>query len=183
MLVLTWLGGLLHRRTGRMIGQSAGVALAVHRIVPNRQNATSTGVYARVLVGAMIAFALLGLTQRFWRRMRPTRWNFPIAAVFNLLHWFVSSAPIAGVGILLLCAWELITLKFNLLPLTSNWIGASSRTARPSSTTRSSICRASTPTAARTPRARCPSFWAAGAARTHRARSSTASRYSSETPR
>ena len=29
MLVLTWLGGLLHRRTGRMIGQSAGVALAV----------------------------------------------------------------------------------------------------------------------------------------------------------
>jgi putative ABC transport system permease protein len=29
MLVVTWLGGLLHRRTGRMIGQSAGVALAV----------------------------------------------------------------------------------------------------------------------------------------------------------
>src|SRR6266566_5731037 len=29
VLVLTWLGGLLHRRTGRMIGQSAGVALAV----------------------------------------------------------------------------------------------------------------------------------------------------------
>ena len=29
MLVLTWLGGLLRRRTGRMIGQSAGVALAV----------------------------------------------------------------------------------------------------------------------------------------------------------
>jgi len=29
VLVLTWLGGLLHRRTGRMVGQSAGVALAV----------------------------------------------------------------------------------------------------------------------------------------------------------
>src|SRR5437016_10393371 len=29
MLVLTWVGGLLRRRTGRMIGQSAGVALAV----------------------------------------------------------------------------------------------------------------------------------------------------------
>src|SRR2546423_13535265 len=29
VLVLTWLGGLLRRRTGRMIGQSAGVALAV----------------------------------------------------------------------------------------------------------------------------------------------------------
>ena len=29
MLVVTWLGGLLHRRTGRMIGQAAGVALAV----------------------------------------------------------------------------------------------------------------------------------------------------------
>src|SRR3989442_8554894 len=29
VLVLTWLGGLLRRRTGRLIGQSAGVALAV----------------------------------------------------------------------------------------------------------------------------------------------------------
>src|SRR5256885_11173037 len=29
VLVLTWLGGLLRRRTGRIIGQSAGVALAV----------------------------------------------------------------------------------------------------------------------------------------------------------
>src|SRR4051794_12620446 len=96
---------------------TAGVALAAHQIVPNHQNATSTGVYARVLVGVMIAFTLLGLTQRFWRRMRPTRWNFPIAAVFNLLRWLVSSAPIVGVGILLLCGWELITLKLNLLPL------------------------------------------------------------------
>src|SRR3954451_9714628 len=96
---------------------TAGVALAVHQIVPNHQNATSTGVYARVLVGVMIAFALLGLTQRFWRRMKPTRWNFPVAAFFNLLHWFVTSAPVVGVGILLLFGWELITLKFNLLPL------------------------------------------------------------------
>jgi putative ABC transport system permease protein len=29
MLVVTWLGGLLRRRTGRMVGQSVGVALAV----------------------------------------------------------------------------------------------------------------------------------------------------------
>src|SRR3954470_5158672 len=96
---------------------TAAIALAVHKGVHNRQNATPTGVYVRVLMGVMIAFTLLGLTQRFWRRMKPTRWNFPIAAFFNVLHWFVSSAPIVGVGILLLCAWELITLKFNLLPL------------------------------------------------------------------
>jgi NitT/TauT family transport system permease protein len=96
---------------------TAGIALAVDQLVPNRQNAAPTGIYAGVLIGVMIAFVLLGLTQRFWRRMRPTRWNFPIAAVFNLLHWFVSSAPIVGVGMLLLCAWELITLKLNLLPL------------------------------------------------------------------
>src|SRR4051794_8734876 len=63
---------------------TAAVALAVHKMVPNRQNATPTGVYARVLVGVMVTFALLGLTQRFWRRMKPTRWNFPIAAIFNL---------------------------------------------------------------------------------------------------
>jgi len=96
---------------------TAGVALTVHRLVPNKQNADSSGVYARVLVGVMIAFALLGLTQRFWRRMKPTRWNFPVAAVFNLLHWAVSAAPIVGAGMLLLCAWDLITLKFNLMPL------------------------------------------------------------------
>jgi NitT/TauT family transport system permease protein len=96
---------------------TAGIALAVHRGLPNRQNAESTGSYVRVLLGVMIAFALLGLTQRFWRRMKPTWRNFPIAALFNVLHWCVSSAPIVGVGVLLLCAWELITLKFNLMPL------------------------------------------------------------------
>src|SRR3954454_24710701 len=63
---------------------TAAVALAVHKGVHNRQNAMPTGVYARVLMGVMIAFTLLGLTQRFWRRMKPTRWNFPIAAFFNV---------------------------------------------------------------------------------------------------
>src|SRR3954462_15400032 len=87
---LSWVGTFVPVAT-------AAVALAVHKGVHNRQNAMPTGVYARVLMGVMIAFTLLGLTQRFWRRMKPTRWNFPIAAFFNVLHWFVSSAPIVGV--------------------------------------------------------------------------------------
>src|SRR5690349_2684967 len=72
---------------------TATVALAVHRGVHNWQNAEPTGVYARFLVGVMIAYALLGATQRLWQRTRSTWRNFAWAAVSNLLHWFVSSAP------------------------------------------------------------------------------------------
>jgi NitT/TauT family transport system permease protein len=96
---------------------TAGIALAVHRGLSNQQNAESTGTYARVLLAVIVVFMLLGLTQRFWQRMKPSWRNFPLAALFNLLHWCVNSAPIVGVGMILLCAWDLTTLKFNLMPL------------------------------------------------------------------
>src|SRR5690348_4675646 len=62
---------------------AAGVALVIHRWVPNLQNATPTGIYSRLLIGVMILFALLTLTHRLWRHMTPTWRNFPVAAVFN----------------------------------------------------------------------------------------------------
>jgi NitT/TauT family transport system permease protein len=96
---------------------TAAIVLAIHRAVPNRQNAVPTGVYARFLIGVIVCFALLGFTQRLWQRTKSTWRNFAWAAVSNLLHWFVSSAPIVAAGMLLLCIWELITLKFNLMPL------------------------------------------------------------------
>jgi NitT/TauT family transport system permease protein len=96
---------------------TAAIALAVHRGVANRQNAVSTGVYARFLIGVIVAFILLGLTRRLWRRTKSTWRNFAWAGASNLLHWFVSSAPIVAAGILVLCVWELVTLKFNLMPL------------------------------------------------------------------
>ena len=96
---------------------TAGIALAVHRGVPNGQNATPSGIYARFLIGVMIAYFLLGLTQHLWRRVTPTWRNFPVAALFNLLRWCVNSAPIIGAGMLVLCCWDLVTLKWNWMPL------------------------------------------------------------------
>ncbi|MDB5321554.1 MAG: hypothetical protein JWN40_3185 [Phycisphaerales bacterium] len=96
---------------------TAAIALGIHRGVINRQNAVPSGAYARFLIGVIVAFVLLGVTQRVWRRTKSTRRNFAWAAVSNLLHWFVASAPIVAAGMLVLCAWELVTLKFNLMPL------------------------------------------------------------------
>jgi NitT/TauT family transport system permease protein len=96
---------------------TAAIALAVHRGVHNWQNAAPTGAFTRFLVGVIVAYVLLGLTQRLWRRAKATWRNFAWAGVSNLLNWFVSSAPIVAVGILVVCAWDLITLKFNLMPL------------------------------------------------------------------
>src|SRR5204863_7013026 len=96
---------------------TAAVALAVHKALPNRQNAVPSGIYARFLIALIAAFTLLGFTQRVWRRMTPTWRNFRLAATTNLFRWCVASAPIVGVGVLLLWAWDLVTLKYNLMPL------------------------------------------------------------------
>ena len=96
---------------------TAGVALAVHRGVANGQNAVPSGIYVRFLIGVMILFALVGVTQRLWRRVTPTWRNFPLAAASNLLRWCVNSAPIVAAGMLVLCSWDLVTLKWNWMPL------------------------------------------------------------------
>src|SRR6476659_3612927 len=61
---------------------TAAVALAVHRGMANHQNATPSGIYARLLIGVMIFFALVGVTQRLWHRVTPTWRNFLVAGVF-----------------------------------------------------------------------------------------------------
>jgi len=96
---------------------TAAITLTIHRTLTNHQNAVPSGVFARFLIGVMIAFTLIGFTQRFWRKTKSTWRNFIWAAISNLLHWFVSAAPIVAAGMLVLCSWELVTLKFNWLPL------------------------------------------------------------------
>ena len=96
---------------------TAAIALASHRLVPNLQHATPTGVYARFLIGVMIVFAALGVTQRLWRRVMPSWRNWPVAGASNFLAWCVSSAPLWAAGMIVLCAWELVTLKWNWMPL------------------------------------------------------------------
>jgi len=97
---------------------AAAVALALHRSLPTHQlGAAPTRIYPRLLLVALVAGVVIALTQRLWRRVTPTRWNFPAAFVSNALHWCVESGPLLAAGILLLCAWDLITLKMALLPL------------------------------------------------------------------
>ena len=96
---------------------AAAVALAVHRWVPSQQTTNPTRLYPRLLLILLVAGAVIGLTQLLWRRVKPTPWNFPLALLSNALHWCVVSAPVLAAGILLLCAWDLVTLKLALVPL------------------------------------------------------------------
>lgn len=99
---------------------AAGLALAVHKWVPNQQNTEVSGLYARFLQGVIVAGLVLAFTQRLWRRAG-FPWRRPhrlfLAAVSNVMRWCVLNADVLAAGVLLLCAWELITLKFNLMPL------------------------------------------------------------------
>jgi NitT/TauT family transport system permease protein len=99
---------------------AAGLALALHYGLPNGQDTDVSGLYARCLVGVIVAASFLGLTQRLWRPLemswrRPL--HLPLAAVSNVLRWCVLNGDVLAAGVMLFCAWELITLKFNLMPL------------------------------------------------------------------
>ena len=99
---------------------AAAVALAVHKWVPNGQVTESTGLYPRVLGVVIVLGVVLALTQRLWRHRelslrRPAM--LPAAVASNVLHWCVVNASILAAGVLLLCAWDLITLKFAMMPL------------------------------------------------------------------
>jgi NitT/TauT family transport system permease protein len=96
---------------------AAAVAWALHHYLPSRQTDKPTHIYPTFLLIVLVAGVVLGLTQRLWRRVKPTRWNFPLAFGSNLLHWAVASAPVLAAGVLLLCAWDLVTLKLALVPL------------------------------------------------------------------
>ena len=96
---------------------AAGVALAVHKWVPSQQTQVPTRLYPAFLIAVMVAGVVIALTQHFWRPVKPTLWRLPQAVVFNPLHWCVDNAPILAAGVLLLCAWDLVTLKLALVPL------------------------------------------------------------------
>jgi NitT/TauT family transport system permease protein len=81
---------------------AAGVALAVHRFVPNAEPTPATGYYAGLLaiVGALgVAAAVL---QFVWAGSR---------------EWISGRAPLVAAATLAVCAWDCVTLKAELLPL------------------------------------------------------------------
>ncbi len=114
------------REKGRMFlvaclpALAGGVALSVHKWMPNQQNTEISGYYARFLWGVIIAGIVLALTQRIWRRAG-FPWRKPhrlvLAMVSNVMRWCVLNADVLAAGLMMMCAWELITLKFNLMPL------------------------------------------------------------------
>ena len=81
---------------------AAGVALAVHRFVPNAEPTPPMGYYAKLLaiVGAL---GVVAVVLRFaWAGAR---------------EWVASRAPLVAAATLAVCAWDCVTLKAELLPL------------------------------------------------------------------
>jgi NitT/TauT family transport system permease protein len=81
---------------------AAVVALAVHRILPSRQTALPTRIYPMLLEGVLGAALLMAIIQWAWRRLRP---------------WTLHHAPLLAGAILVLCAWDVVTLKLAWMPL------------------------------------------------------------------
>jgi NitT/TauT family transport system permease protein len=87
---------------------AGAIALTLHKLVPNGQNADPTRLYPRLLLVVIVAGLLLAIV----RLVAPKR-----GLVARALDWCVRTAPIVAAGVLLLCAWDLITLKLNWMPL------------------------------------------------------------------
>lgn len=81
---------------------AAAIALAVHKGVPSHQTPLPTHIYPTLLVYGMVAWVLLAMA----------------AALVPAAHrWAASRGPLFAAAFLLLCCWDLITLKWALLPL------------------------------------------------------------------
>ena len=78
------------------------VALLVHKFVPNQQSPFPTRYYPYVLLAGLCAIPVLMGLGALWA---------PVG------RWFRHNAPILGGAALVLCAWDLITLKLALMPL------------------------------------------------------------------
>src|SRR5262245_57689374 len=78
------------------------LALVAHKYLPNRQTALPTKLYPLLLEVGIGITLFLAAAQLVWRPLRP---------------WVRSKAPLWGGAFLLLAIWDLITLKFALMPM------------------------------------------------------------------
>ena len=81
---------------------AASAALALHFGLSNRQIAPPTRVYPLMLAVFLAVSPLLAGLQGVWRRARP---------------WVRHYAPLLAGAILMVCAWDVVTLKFALMPM------------------------------------------------------------------
>jgi NitT/TauT family transport system permease protein len=93
---------VLRWRTILAVPLAAAFALGLHFLIAKNEPPIETHSY-RLLFGEVIAVAIvLALMRRFFPRVR---------------RWMARMWPIFTGAILLLCIWDLITLRFHLLPL------------------------------------------------------------------
>lgn len=80
----------------------AGVALAVHRWVPDAEPTPLSSHYPTLLMIFGTLGAVAAVLQLVWLGCR---------------QWIASRAPLVAAAVLVVCAWDCVTLKFALLPL------------------------------------------------------------------
>src|SRR5688572_7552206 len=104
-------GGVRHAPSWRGVGRvvavpvAALVALAVHRWVPDRTDRgliATTQTYPTLLWALVVLGVLAAVAQGVWGGVR---------------RFLEGKAPLLAAGMLVVCLWELITLKWGLLPL------------------------------------------------------------------
>jgi NitT/TauT family transport system permease protein len=81
---------------------AAAVAWLVHRLVPNEQSPLPTRLYPALLLALLGASLLVALVQWGWKGLRP---------------WARHHAPLFAGAIVVLCAWDVVTLKMAWMPL------------------------------------------------------------------
>jgi NitT/TauT family transport system permease protein len=81
---------------------AAILALLTHSAFPSRQSAAPTRLYPMLLEALLAAALLLAFVQWAWRKSRP---------------WALHYAPLLAGAILLVCVWDVVTLKLAWMPL------------------------------------------------------------------
>lgn len=81
---------------------AAGVVLAAHLLIPNRQSSLPTRLYPGLLVLIAAAWAVVAAVGWGWRRGRP---------------WTVHNGPLVAGAVVTLGLWDLLTLKLAAVPL------------------------------------------------------------------
>jgi NitT/TauT family transport system permease protein len=81
---------------------AALAALLIHWLLPDRSEEPSTGLYRLLLEAFFVTAAVAAVTQWLWQ---PTR------------GWVRHYAPLLAGATALLCVWDLITIKLDIMPL------------------------------------------------------------------
>jgi NitT/TauT family transport system permease protein len=81
---------------------AAVIALWVHEMLPNQQATPTTRAYPALVVIVLAMSLVVAVLQSIWRKPRA---------------WVRRNAPLAAGAIVLMCLWDVVTLKLALMPL------------------------------------------------------------------